>query len=154
LRVEFKELFQPLRVVLETAADVDALQRFVVAFVGGAQVPRFERLAIRGEDEFALLAAGRRAGAKGRKAVCELALLGCENMNVASLEDAASDVGLIGVSAPEPLDCRRLVAESLQERVGKTLRVERLLRQSGKGFFDLNGVHGKSRFTKSEKNYP
>jgi hypothetical protein len=69
-------------------------------------------------------------------------------VNVASLEDAASDVGLIGVSAPEPLDGRRLVAESLQERVGKTLRVERLLRQSGNSFFDLNGIHGKLGFIK------
>ena len=65
-----------------------------------------------------------------------------------ALEDAASDVGLIGVSAPETLDCRRLIAESLQERVGKTLRVEWLLRQSGNGFFDLNGVHGKLGFIK------
>jgi hypothetical protein len=110
-------------------------------------------LAIRGEDEFALLTAGRRAGAQSGKGVCKLALLGCKNVNIASLEDAASDVGLIGVSAPKPLDGSRLVAESLQERVGKALRVERLLRQSGNGFFDLNGVHGKLEFIKSERNY-
>jgi len=75
-------------------------------------------------------------------------------VSVASLDDAASDDGLIGVPAPEPLDCRRLVTESLQERLGKTLRFERILCQSGNGFFDLNGVHGKSRFTKSEWNNP
>jgi hypothetical protein len=38
LGVEFEELFQPLGVVLEAAADVDALQRLVVALVSGAQV--------------------------------------------------------------------------------------------------------------------
>jgi hypothetical protein len=40
LGVKLKQLFQPLGVVLEAAADVDALQHFVVALVGMSQVVR------------------------------------------------------------------------------------------------------------------
>ena len=36
--IKLKQLFQPLGVILEAAADVDALQRFIVALVGFAQV--------------------------------------------------------------------------------------------------------------------
>jgi hypothetical protein len=38
LGIKLKQLFQPLGIVLETAADVDALQHFVVALVGAAQI--------------------------------------------------------------------------------------------------------------------
>ena len=38
--VEFKELFEALGVVLEAAADVDALEGFVVALVGGTLLHR------------------------------------------------------------------------------------------------------------------
>lgn len=40
LGIQLKQLLEPFGVVFETATDVDALQHFIVAFVGGAKVIR------------------------------------------------------------------------------------------------------------------
>ena len=38
LSVEFEQLLQSLRVVLEAATDIDSLKHFIVAFMGGTQI--------------------------------------------------------------------------------------------------------------------
>ena len=38
LHIQLKKLLQPLGIILEPPTDVDALQGFVVGFVGGAQI--------------------------------------------------------------------------------------------------------------------
>ena len=78
----------------------------------GAQVFGLELRTIGGQYEFGLVASGLRAVAQGRERTADCAGIAGGNMDIVALEDAASDVGLIGVALAQPIDRSRFVLES------------------------------------------
>lgn len=65
-------------------------------------------------------------------------------MDVATLKDAALQIGLIGSAfpvLPQPVDGRLLVPEGGEELKREFAPIKRLGRELGDCFFDLDGVH-------------
>ncbi|HMP82168.1 MAG TPA: hypothetical protein PKA41_05605 [Verrucomicrobiota bacterium] len=112
-----------------------ACDRFAIRNVFG-----FEAFSVRGEDELCLLPSSRRALPERGERGGDLSFRTNFDVDVVALKDAA-EVGLVGVPALEPLNRRRPIPESLKKRERKRLRVERLFRETGNCFFDLDGVH-------------
>ena len=63
------------------------------------------------------------------------------------LKDAAGQIGLVGVAAPEFADAGVIEAEGLEEVVGKCLGVEWRFRELGNGFFDFDCIHSRTART-------
>lgn len=109
--------------------------------LAAVQVFGLKVLPIGGEDKFC---AGLRSGGatlQGRKGICNCAIFSDLEVDVVGLKNAAN-IRFVGRAGSQALDRRGLVAESLQEREGELLGVERLLGKLGYGLFDLNGVQG------------
>ena len=92
------------------------------------------------QDELRLAAGRLRALSQIGQRRSGLALLRNLYVDVVPLENAA-DIGSIRRAGAEAPDGRWLVAERLQEAIGKPVRIERFPRKGRDGLFNLNGVH-------------
>ncbi|MDG1431914.1 MAG: hypothetical protein P8Q23_10120 [Paracoccaceae bacterium] len=115
---------------------VGAGNRFTRGQVFGLKVSTVRR-----EYEFGFSFGGRWAGLQFRQSLCDIALVTDGNVDVVGLKNA-SKIGLVGSPGAQPFERRGLVPECFEENIRELLRVERLLRKCGNGFFNFDGVQG------------
>ena len=102
-----------------------------------------KEFAIRGEDELGLLRSGFGTFAQRVQRGCDGSVRADLDMDVVALENA-TQVGLIGIAALQPLDRGGLVAERFEKGVRKAIRIERLLRELRDSFFNFTPERNRS----------
>jgi hypothetical protein len=107
---------------------------------------RFKAFAVGRQDELGLVSAGGSTLPQRGEGRRHFAFRADLEMDVVALEHRAGQIRLVRVSTLEPFKGSLLVAESFEESIRKSRRVEGRFRKPGDGFFYFDCVHANTAF--------